>query len=180
MKKTVTLIAPPTAMQPGGYIAQAYADHTEALTSHVDVEALHEGDVWTVRLRWKAREAVIDASGDPRHFVDAAALFAPESADAPWITMGSAEQPLAGVLWRADQPRPLQVKAGGLGTIARHDAPDGWQVTAAWANRHWQVEFTLPQFSALDKTRQLAVAIWQGAQSQRAGLKSVSPGWLAV
>jgi DMSO reductase family type II enzyme heme b subunit len=180
MKQTVTLMAPPTAMQPGGYIARAYADHTEALTTRADVEVLETQGVWTITLRWLATQAVIDASDNPRQFVDGAALFAPEVKDAPWISMGTPEMPLEGALWRADAQALSRVQAQGMGTVQRQPAPPDWQAESVYANGHWQVAFTLPGFSSLLKNRQLAFAIWQGAQRERAGLKSVTPGWLSV
>lgn len=178
MKTTVTLIAPPTAMQPGGYIATAYADRSQPGTSRADLEVQESTAGWTVALRWRAPQAVIDATDNPRQFIDGAALFAPTVKDAPWISMGTAQMPLEGVLWRADRAQPLRVSAQGLGSVQRAEAPAGWTTTASYANGTWQVTFTLPAFAALAATRQLGFAVWQGAQSERAGLKSVTPGWI--
>lgn len=180
MKTVVNLMAPPTAMQPGGYIAKAYADHDKPGTTRAEIEALSDGGVWTIALRWSAPQAVIDATDNPRQFIDGAALFAPTVKDAPWITMGSPEMPLEGVLWRADTAAPYRVQAQGLGSVQRLPAADGWQVEANYANGNWNLLFWLPGFSALDNNRQLGFAIWQGAQAERAGLKSVTPSWLAV
>lgn len=180
MKQNVNLIAAPTAMQPGGYVAKAYAERSEPGTKSAEIEVLDNNGTWTVTLRWKAAQAVIDASENPRQFIDAVALFAPKVKDAPWISMGTPEMPLEGVLWRADQPVVLHVAAKGLGTVERGAAPAGWGAEGVYANGVWQVTFTLADFRALADTRQLAFAIWQGAQSERGGLKSVAPGWLAV
>lgn len=180
MKATVTLMVPPTGMQPGGYIAKAYADRTAPGTGTADIEASESGGTWTITLRWKAPEAVIDATDNPRQFIDGAALFVPTVKDASWITMGTPEMPLEGALWRADQQQPLHVQARGMGTVQRGAAPAGWTVAASYANGAWQVTFTLPGFAALDNNRQVAFAVWQGAKSERAGLKSVSPGWISL
>lgn len=180
MQQTVTLMPPPTAMQPGGYIAKAYGERLAALTARADLQATEAGGIWTVTLRWQALRAVIDASDSPRQFIDGCAVFAPTAKGTPWITMGSTEQPLDGALWRADQQAPMHVQARGLGTVQRGPAPPDWEVAASYANGYWQVTFTLPGFAALSAQRQLAFAIWQGAQSERAGLKSVSPGWIDV
>lgn len=180
MKQTVTLMAPPTAMQPGGYIAKAYADHTQALTERAEIETQEQNGIWTVTLRWQAPQAVIDASDNPRLFIDGAALFAPQVKDAPWISMGTAQMPLEGALWRADAQKLSRVQAEGMGTVQRGTAPPDWRAESAYANGFWRVTFTLPGFAALQKNRQLAFAVWQGARSERAGLKSVSPGWIAL
>ena len=180
MKQTVNLIAPPTAMQPGGYVAKAYADRSAPGTKSAEIEALESGGIWTVALRWQAPQAVIDASDNARQFIDGAALFVPTVKDAPWISMGTPETPLEGVLWRADQAKVMHVGAKGLGTVQRAAAPAGWTAVATYVSGSWLVTFTLPGFATLSAQRQVAFAIWQGAQSERAGLKSVSPGWIAV
>lgn len=180
MKTSVNLIPPPTAMQPGGYIAKAYADRSASGTARAELEASESGGVFTVTLRWQAPQSVIDASDNPRLFIDGCALFVPTVKDAPWISMGTPEMPLEGVLWRADHPEPLHVAARGLGTVERSPAPPGWKARARYAHGAWQVDFILPAFRALAAQRQLAFAVWQGARSERAGLKSVAPGWIAV
>lgn len=180
MKKTVPLIPPPTAMQPGGYIAKAYADRNAPGTARAEVEATESNGTWTVTLRWHAPRSVIDASADPRLFIDGCALFVPTVKDASWITMGAPDMPIEGALWRADRPQPLHVAARGLGTVTRSDAPAGWRAEARYANGTWQVAFALPMFRALAERRQFAFAVWQGALGERAGLKSVSPGWIDV
>lgn len=180
MKQTITLMPPPTAMQPGGYIAKAYGDRSAPGTQRAEIETGSVNGIWTVSLRWQAPHAVIDAGDNARQFIDGAALFVPTVKDSAWITMGSPEAPLEGALWRADQAALLHVRAEGLGTVHRSAAPPDWQAAASYANGAWQLVFTLPGFAALEKNRQLAFAVWQGAMSERAGLKSVSPGWIAV
>ena len=85
-----------------------------------------------------------------------------------------------GWLWRADKVTPLQVRAEGLGTMERRAAPTGTQVTAEWALGRWRVVLTLPEWPALSGQRRMALAIWRGAAQERAGLKSVSPDWIAI
>lgn len=180
MKQKVDLIAAPTAMQPGGYMAKAYADRVSPGTKSAEIEVVELNGTWTVTVQWHAPKAVIDASDNARLFVDGCALFVPTVKDAPWISMGSPDMPLEGVLWRADKPDVMRVGARGLGTVERGAAPAGWAAVASHSNGAWRVTFTLADFKALAQVRQLAFAIWQGAQSERAGLKSVSPGWVAV
>jgi DMSO reductase family type II enzyme heme b subunit len=179
MKKSIKLVTAPTGFQPGGYIAKAYADRDRAHTARVDVDITVQ-DGYRFALNWRCDEAVIDASDNPRQFIDSCALLVPAVPDAPWITMGAPTLPVVGALWRADQPAPIAIRAEGLGSVQRSAAPGGWTVEANWANRHWQVVFTLPAWAELDAQRQFAVAVWQGAQSERAGLKSVSEGWVSL
>lgn len=180
MKTTVAFIAPPVGMQPGGYVAKAYAGHDTPGTARAELEAVLDGNAWRVTLRWEVPAPVDGIAADPRLFCDAAALFAPTVADAPWITMGSPGAPLQGVLWRADRATPLQVHATGLGTVQRSDAPAGWTAAARHAGGRRELVLSLPGFAALEQHRQLAFALWQGARGERAGIKSVSPGWIAL
>jgi hypothetical protein len=62
--------------------------------------------------------------------------------------------------------------------MKRNEAPPDWKVTGAWNNGRWQVVFELPEWPLLSQQKQLAFAIWCGADQDRAGLKSISPGWL--
>jgi len=180
VKKTLKLVAAPTAMQPGGYVPKAYAERSQPSTPEAQLEVERVGDIWRVRLGWQCPLAVNDSSTDTNHFVDAAALLVPTLPDAPWITMGAPGKAVEGVLWRADRESVLRMRAEGLGTMERGDAPDGWSVEASWEAGHWSVVFDLRAWPALDRNGQLAFAIWRGAAGDRAGLKSVSPGWIAA
>lgn len=175
--RNIKLIAAPTSMQPGGYIPKAYADRTGAATGSAEL-TVADGSVIT--LRWKCAQPMIDASDNPRQFIDGAALLVPEVADAPWITMGAPGMAVQGVLWRADRPEPYAIRAEGLGSVQRSAPPAGWKTEASWANGYWRVTFTVPQWAPLATHKQFAVAVWQGAQSERAGLKAISEGWLPL
>lgn len=177
--RSIKLIAAPTAFQPGGYIGKAYADRGEPKTPQAEVE-VDTGNGLTITLRWRCAHPVIDASDNPRAFIDACALLVPEKTDSPWITMGAPDLPVAGVLWRADKTRPMLIRAEGLGSVQRSEAPNNWAAESVYGDGVWRVTFKLPQWAPLNEHRQFAVAIWQGAQSERAGLKSISEGWLPL
>ena len=86
---------------------------------------------------------------------------------------------------RAGAPIPFVVTATGLGTTARQPAPHGVAVEAAWAGGEWTVVFSRAQAGAGVPLRggtstPLALAIWQGAAEERAGLASHTPGWLSL
>jgi hypothetical protein len=70
------------------------------------------------------------------------------------------------------------MRAEGLGSMERSDAPEGWGVEASWEHGRWRLTFGLRDWPALDSLAQLAFAIWRGASGDRAGIKSVSPGWI--
>lgn len=177
--RNIKLIVAPTAIQPGGYIAKAYADRSEPVTptAQVSVDTSHG---FVIEVAWRCTYAMIDASDNPKQFIDGCALLVPDHPDAPWITMGAPGMPVAGVLWRADKPEPYAIRAEGLGSVQRSAPPKNWKAEAVYGDGAWRVKFTLPQWAPLAAHKQFAVAIWQGAQSERAGLKSVSEGWIPL
>jgi len=180
MRSKISLIAAPTGLSPGGYVKTAYADRSAPRTPVADLEAVTTGGAWRIRVRWPCSEPVRELGEDVDRFVDAAAVLAPTVADAPWMTMGAPGQPVEGALWRADRTELLGVRAEGLGTVVRSDVPEAWKARAEWKAGQWRLELDLEGWTALDARRQLAIAVWQGAQGDRAGLKSVSPGWVEL
>jgi DMSO reductase family type II enzyme heme b subunit len=180
MRAKVAMIAAPTGLSPGGYVARAYADRTAPRTPVVELEAAKRGDVWRVTLTWACAEPVRELGDEVDRFVDAAAVLAPTVADAPWATMGAPGKAVEGALWRADREALFGVRAEGLGTVERSDPPAGWRASGQWASGRWRLELELAGWAALDARGQLAIAVWRGAEGDRGGLKSVSPGWLEV
>jgi DMSO reductase family type II enzyme heme b subunit len=179
--KQVELVAAPIGMQPGGYVAKAYAGRDRAPTTpRLELEVARPPGSWRLRLRWPCPDPVRDVSGDPARFPDAAALFAPQHESSPWITMGAPGMGVDGVLWRADSQRLVRISAEGLGSMKREDAPGSWRFAAEHASGTWQLELTLPGWGTLDASRRVAAAIWRGAAQDRGGLKSVAPGWIEV
>ncbi len=177
----VELIAAPIAMQPGGYVPKAYAGRDAAVvTPELELEVAKPPGSWRLRLRWRCPEPVRDVSGDPSLFPDAAALFAPQHDDSPWVSMGAPGMGVDGVLWRADRESLYVIAAHGLGSMKRDHAPQGWRFSAGHEDGFWQLEFTLPGWATLDGSGRIAAAIWRGSAQDRGGLKSVTPGWLEV
>ncbi|MCP4039306.1 MAG: hypothetical protein GY733_20365 [bacterium] len=177
----VELLAAPIGGQPGGYVSKAYAGRdTSVSTPSLELEVARPPGVWRLRLRWPCPEPVWDVSSDPALFPDAAAVFAPQHEQSPWVTMGAAGMGVDGVLWRADRDRLYAVSAEGLGSMKRSEAPQSWQSSAKHAQGHWQLDLTLPGWATLDGSSRVAAAIWRGSARDRGGLKSVTPGWLEV
>lgn len=179
MKQTVTLIPAPTGIQPGGYVPAAYADRTTARTAQADLAVEAAGKGWTITLSWACPEAVQSIANETDKFIDACAVLAPTMTDAPWMTMGAPGKAVEGFLWRPDRPDPWRIHAEGLGSVQRSAVADV-KAQGEWARGRWQVVFELPEWPALERHRQLALAVWRGTDQERAGLKSVSPGWLAL
>lgn len=179
-RTSLVLSAAPPALSPGGYVARAYADHVTPTTAQAELAASSEAGTWTIALSWHAPRAVRALDGDPARFVDAAALLVPATEAAQAMTMGTPADPVEGVLWRADAERPLRIAARGWGTVERQAAPPQWTAEARWKDGFWYVTFRLGGWTVLDRFRRLAVAVWQGAARERAGLKSVTPQWIRL
>lgn len=180
MKQRVNLIPAPTAIQPGGYVPVAYADRSTARTAQAEIAVESAGKGWKITLAWACPKPVEDIARETDKFVDACAILVPLVADAPWISMGAPGKAVEGLLWRPDKSAPFLIQAEGLGSVKRTPAPASAKIMGAWQNGRWQVVFELPEWSALEKQRQIALAVWQGQEQERAGLKSISPGWLAL
>jgi DMSO reductase family type II enzyme heme b subunit len=180
IRQHVALIAAPPALSPGGYVPRAYAERVTPSTARADLEIDEQGGLWTIALSWEAAHPVRALDGDPARFVDAAALLVPATEAAQAMTMGAPGDPVEGVLWRADRDRPLRIAAQGLGTVERGEAPAQWSTEAEWRRGRWHLRFTLGGWAALERFRRLGVAVWQGAARERAGLKSVTPAWIAL
>ena len=179
--RKVDLVAAPIGMQPGGYVAKAYAGRDrEPVTPSLELEVARPPGSWRLRLRWPCPEAVRDVSRDPSLFPDAAALFAPQHEQSPWVTMGAPGMGVDGVLWRADREDLYRINAEGLGSMKRDEAPASWRFAARHEQGIWQLELTLPGWATLDSSGRVAAAIWRGSAGDRGGLKSVTPGWLEV
>lgn len=179
MKRTLKLIAPPTGIQPGGYIPRAYDDRLQARTPEASLEVWQTQGRWVITLGWPLSEPSGEGPRTPAEFADAAALFCPEHPDSAWATMGAPGRPVSGVFWRAGADKLLVVRAEGLGTVERHAAPEDWRGGSEYRTGWHQLRLEL-NWPLLERRRCLAFAIWRGGDQERAGLKSVTPGWVTL
>jgi DMSO reductase family type II enzyme heme b subunit len=180
MAVSIELVAAPTSIQPGGYIATAYTDRRVAHTVRAKLGIENTADSWRILLTWACPEPVKDASNNTNAFVDSAALLVPQVSDAPMITMGAEGFPVEGAFWRADKEEPIRIDAQGLGSVVRSPAVAEWKVIAEWADGFWGVRFDVGNWLSLNEHRQMGIAIWQGKSAERGGLKSVTENWLDV
>jgi DMSO reductase family type II enzyme heme b subunit len=182
MKRRVQLIPAPTSPQPGTYVARAYPERSAPLTPWAEIELrpVGRGGAWETVLHWPCPEADRCADAEPSRFVDAAALLAPASREVPWTTMGAPGLAVVGALWRADQQDLIEIRAEGLGTVVRKPAPASWRVGSEWEGGAWQLRFVLEGWRELERTGLIGLAVWRGVESERGGLKSISPGWLEL
>jgi len=169
-EESVPLAPTPLEGQTSAYVREAWRGRPYGQTPQVRVRAAHDGQRLALRLSWEAPERR-ETMTDDDVFADAACvLFAP-APDTP-INMGSPQRPVRGWLWRADWPQPRAVSTQGPGTSQRGEG-EGLAARASWQDGRWTVALLGP----LPREHLLALAIWRGANMERAGLKAHSPQW---
>ncbi|MCK5480484.1 MAG: c-type cytochrome, partial [Gammaproteobacteria bacterium] len=150
----------------------------------VRVQALHNGKELALRLEWKD-----DSPAEQRdigQFVDAAAVQWPvqygPGVRLPYVGMGHSGYPVAVWFWRADGSTET-LAAEGFGTLTAQN-PDGVTAEGVWKDGFWRVVFKRvfaasgeQRVTLMPETQGLvpvALAIWNGEQEQRNGLKRLS------
>jgi DMSO reductase family type II enzyme heme b subunit len=184
----VTMMGTPAGMQPTAAIQVSWMGKKIGAVDRVLVRALHTGDELAFRLVW-ADESENAELTDNDSFPDAAAILLPVVPEAPIITMGAPGQPVNAWYWRADAPRKArQVTAEGLGTSHTFDQTlvhgrgswkEGrWHVVLA---RSLKIKSDTP-VAQLEPGSEIGfgVAIWEGSNSERAGIKSFSGNWMPL
>jgi DMSO reductase family type II enzyme heme b subunit len=187
--ESVQLAPTPLELQPSAYLAATRRERPVGVVQQLRVRSLHNGSDVAFHLEWQdpAREVALT---DNDVFPDGAALLFPLRQDAPLMTMGSDEQPVAAWHWRADRPDHARANVSqGLGTTRVLD--DASIATAAsWRDGRWRLVFrralrpsgataeTLP--IGVGETLKVAFAVWEGGNGERGGLKSFSPSWHPV
>jgi len=184
--EAVPLMATPIGLQPNATIQVSWMPpKTIGATTGVEVSAVHDGQTLAFRLLWK------DASenreiGDTTAFPDACGILLPSVTGAIVSTMGAPGLPVNAWYWRADEDGAgRQVVAEGLGTTRPVD-DELVRGHGAWKEGRWQVVIARPmRIQSTEPVAQLeagqttgfAVAVWEGSNSERAGIKAFSGEW---
>ncbi len=98
--------------------------------------------------------------------------------------MGDERRPVQAWHWRAGTALPFVITATGLGTVTRvphHPVSAG----AAWEDGSWSVIFRRDLNEQGVPLREgasipIGIAVWRGANDERAGIKSHTPGWITL
>ena len=152
----------------------------------VFLRAATDGKKLYLRLRWP--DASENTATTGTDFADAAAVqFALGDAASTSFMMGAANGPVNIWYWKAGQPQAQNLAAGGFGSTTRLE-PAGLVSSSTFrGNGEWVVVFsrnldeTGEHLVALGKApANLALALWQGDQQQRDGMKHVSMGWVTL
>lgn len=184
----IAMIGTPVGLQPTEAIRAGWANKRIGAVSEVQVSALHNGEVVAFRLEWA--DAIENKElGDTTAFSDAAAVLLPVVPGAPVITMGAPGLPVNAWYWRADSDaQGREVLAEGIGSSRTVDLSlvHGHGV---WKGGRWKVVISralqvngpekCAQLTAGEKT-EFAVAIWDGANAERGGIKAFNGAWLEL
>jgi DMSO reductase family type II enzyme heme b subunit len=175
----------PLDIQTVEYIRVSWKGRPYGTTSSMQVGALHNGKEIFFRLAWDD-DTVDGKISDINQFVDAAAVMFPLVPEAPLIGMGTIGQPVNTWYWRADAEQPRNVLTEGMGSTQNRDDP-ALAAQSRHARGRWSVVIgrslstkgAPPSTAPLGPgvTTKVALAIWQGSNQERAGIKAFSPDW---
>lgn len=179
----LALIETPVCLQPTAAVRNTWSTRRIGAVDRVQVSPLHNGKVLAFRLEWRAPS---ENRTDTDMFPDAAAVIFPVTAGAPLITMGAPGAPVNAWYWRADaDTQGRHVLAEGLGSSRTPDL-SLVRTHGLWKGGTWRVVIARPlrvagperyaQFAPGEAT-QFAVAVWEGSNGERGGIKSFSGGW---
>jgi DMSO reductase family type II enzyme heme b subunit len=181
----VALMGTPVGLQPTAAVRVAWTNRKIGAVGEVDVAAVCDGQRLAFRLEWadpsENRELV-----ETTAFPDAAAVLLPVAKGAPVVTMGAPGQAVNALYWRADENGAgRQVVAEGIGTSRTVDV-DLVKGQGLWKEGRWRhviaralrVETAEPVAQlAAGQTTGFAVAVWEGGNGERAGIKAFSGEW---
>jgi DMSO reductase family type II enzyme heme b subunit len=181
------LDATPLANQPSEYIKASRNEKEIGKVRSLMVQTAHNGTDIFFRLSWEDATKSCEIT-DTTVFPDGCGILMPlKGGDPPIDEMGSKDAPVNAWFWRADfNDAARNTVAHGLGTT-QFSAQCPIQVKSLWGQGAWAVVFAraLVLAEQKDETVQLApgatvkvgFAVWEGSNSERAGLKSFSKEW---
>lgn len=183
--ETIVSLAPtPLDAQPSAYVRASWAGRAHGTLASAGLSAVVAGDALYLRLRWAAAEPRLAITDNDTYADACAVLFPLDGKAAELSTMGDERRPVQAWHWRAGTALPFVITATGLGTVTR--LPDHpVSVGAAWESGSWSVIFRRSLQEAgvplsAGGSIPLGIAVWSGANNERAGLKAHTPAWLTL
>lgn len=170
----VKMVRTPVGLQPTEYIRVKWAEEEYGHLSKIEVSAVHDGELVAIRLEWETTT---------KHEMDAAAIALPVKGKPHLVTMGQEDAPIHFLHWLSGRDELRSTLATGIGKT--HPGPEFKRsFKSIWEAGRWQLVVVRPlghgdnvaPLKAGEKN-QIAFAIWQGANEERAGLKSFSINW---
>ena len=178
----VKLEGTPLDMQPTGAIKASWAHQKIGVVEAVQVAAVHNGEQIAFRLEWSdpiENREITDAPDFP----DCCGILFPTVPYAPMAVMGAVGMAVNAWYWIADENgRGRHLMAEGLGTSRTIDY-ELVRGNGVYKDKRWHVVITRAlKVESPDNPAQLepgqssgfGVAIWEGGQGERAGIKAIS------
>jgi DMSO reductase family type II enzyme heme b subunit len=181
----LALMGTPAGLQPTAAIQVAWTNKLIGAVSSVNVDAIHNGSMLAFRLEWDDSTENSELN-DNDDFPDAAAIALPAAPGAPLVLMGAKGLPVNAWYWRADQNNSgRHISAEGLGTSQTLDTTLV-RARGEWRDGRWRVviarSMQVPEDPGAAQLREgqetsFGVAIWEGSNKERAGIKAFSGDW---
>lgn len=171
----VTTLATPQGMQVSEYLLSTYRDGEWGRIPSIDIRGWQTRHSLTLLLEFDSTHGHTAFMG-PDHFLDRVAVFFPADENAHFMTMGSPQSPGFIWSWRADG-KTESMLAKGPGTLTPV-SNEGLKSQSKHNGKRWRVQLSGPQI--VNTPRRFAVAVWSGANRERAGLKAFSKEWIEL
>ncbi len=144
------------------------------------VKAVHNGSEIAFRFQWNdtTADTVVE---EPNLFGDALAMEIPYSGTGDTsLAMGSQDEPVNIMFWRADLGQPQNIVAGGIETPQPSPDAQNFEHSQDWSSGVWTVVVRRPMSTATDNQIDLspgsqyniAFANWDGSDKNRNGKKA--------
>jgi DMSO reductase family type II enzyme heme b subunit len=187
--ETVKLKGTPLDMQPTDAIKVAWAGKKIGVVEVAQVAAVHDGERIAFRVEWSDPTENREIT-DTTAFPDCCGILFPTVQYAPMAVMGAVGMAVNAWYWRADENgRGRHVLAEGLGTSRTIDY-ELVRGNGVYRDGRWHVVVTRAmKVAGPEKPAQLepgqstgfGVAIWEGGEGERAGIKAISgDDWIAL
>jgi DMSO reductase family type II enzyme heme b subunit len=158
--------------QPSAYIRTTWAGRHIGAVRALQLRAAHNRQNIFFRLEW-TDETHNPHYGDGSVFPDAAAVLFSDGS-APVSNMGSKGTPIDAWYWRANHHESGEALTfEGLASERVQPSPPV-TTNGTWQDGTWSVVIGAPLEAAGDN---IAFAVWEGSNQERAGLHSYSPDW---
>ena len=167
-------------MQPNDYIINSWENKSYGQLDRLGLLAVHDGKQIAFAMQWVADT---ESRGEDEGFPDGAVIAFPVKGNPLLMAMGSEEEPIHGLHWRARFNEIRSVVATGIGS-SRPGPEMKVRVEAVWSNGVWRVvlvrDLGAPKDAAQllpGKPSRIGFAVWNGANKERAGIKAITPDW---
>ena len=179
----INMMPTPIGMQPNDYIINKWEDKPYGHLDRIGVMSVHDGEHIIFALQWVDEESTL---GEDEGFPDGVVVAFPVRGEPHIFSMGSEDEPIHGLHWRARFNEIRSVVATGIGSSV--DGPEmKLSVKTAWKDSVWRVvmsrELKTPEGAAPlapGADTQIGFAVWNGANEERGGIKAVSPEWVEL